>query len=259
MKTQLTLLAALSALLLAPLAVLDAAERATFLRDPQVVIQHGMNDGRYFIGPGMLVLKDGSVLMAAPWGRPPANVFEGIVNKHPMPMLYRSTDLGVTWQELGRPQVKWQHSGFVSDGGVTFLRLQGGRIAMALHRHAAGLKGGALPVICFSSDEGKTWTDPALIGSPADEGAWYVMNDRLIQTRTGRLVLPVAHAVGRFEGDRDESLAFYSDDGGATWKRSQPAPLPDGPRGMAEPCVVELKDGRLMMLARGGLGVLLKS
>jgi flavin-dependent dehydrogenase len=249
----------LTALLLAPLAALNAADRADFVREPQVVIQHGVNDGRYFIGPGMFVLKDGSVLMAAPWGRPPANVFEGIVNKHPVPMLYRSTDAGATWQELGRPQMNWRHSGFVSDGGVTFLRLQDGRIALALHRHAAGLKGGALPVICFSSDEGKTWTDPTLIGSPADEGAWYVMNDRLIQTRTGRLVLPVAHAVGRYEGDRDESRVFFSDDGGATWRCSQPAPLPEGPRGMAEPCVVELKDGRLMMLARGGLGVLVKS
>jgi flavin-dependent dehydrogenase len=247
------------ALLLTSFTTLLAADRATFLREPQVVIQHGVNDGRYFIGPGMFVLKDGSVLMAAPWGRPPANVFEGIVNKHPVPMLYRSTDQGVTWHELGRPQVKWNHGGFVSDGGVSFLRLQDNRIAMVLHRHAAGLKGGALPVVCFSSDEGRTWTDPTLIGDPADEGAWYVMNDRLIQLRSGRILLPVAHAVGSFEGDRDESLVFYSDDGGVSWKRSQPAPLPDGPRGMAEPCVIELMDGRLMILARGGLGVLLKS
>ncbi|MFO0180177.1 MAG: sialidase family protein, partial [bacterium] len=191
------------ALLLTSFTTLLAADRATFLREPQVVIQHGVNDGRYFIGPGMFVLKDGSVLMAAPWGRPPANVFEGIVNKHPVPMLYRSTDQGVTWHELGRPQVKWNHGGFVSDGGVSFLRLQDNRIAMVLHRHAAGLKGGALPVVCFSSDEGRTWTDPTLIGDPADEGAWYVMNDRLIQLRSGRILLPVAHAVGSFEGDRD--------------------------------------------------------
>jgi len=99
------------ALLLTSFTTLLAADRATFLREPQVVIQHGVNDGRYFIGPGMFVLKDGSVLMAAPWGRPPANVFEGIVNKHPVPMLYRSTDQGVTWHELGRPQVKWNHGG----------------------------------------------------------------------------------------------------------------------------------------------------
>ncbi|MCX7825859.1 MAG: FAD-dependent oxidoreductase, partial [Verrucomicrobiae bacterium] len=77
--------------------------------------------------------------------------------------------------------------------------------------------------------------------------------------RNGRLVLPVARAVGRVEGDRDEALVFFSDDGGATWKRSQAAQIPDGPRGMAEPCVIELKDGRLLMLARGGLGALLKS
>ncbi|NBV86218.1 MAG: exo-alpha-sialidase [Verrucomicrobia bacterium] len=86
-------------LLLASLTALHAADRATFVREPNVVIKHGVNDGRYFIGPGMFVLKDGSVLMAAPWGQPPANVFEGIVNKHPVPMLYRSTDAGATWQE----------------------------------------------------------------------------------------------------------------------------------------------------------------
>ena len=80
------------------------------------------------------------------------------------------------------------------------------------------------------------------------------MNDRLVQTRGGRLLVPVARAVGKFEGDRDESLVFYSDDSGKTWQRSEPAPLPDGPRGMAEPCVIELKDGRLLMMARGGLG-----
>ena len=85
------------------------------------------------------------------------------------------------------------------------------------------------------------------------------MNDRLVQTRGGRLLVPVARAVGKFEGDRDESLVFYSDDAGKTWQRSEPAPLPDGPRGMAEPCVIELKDGRLLMMARGGLGVLLAS
>ncbi len=225
MKPAFTLLASL---LLAPLAALHASDRAAFVREPHVVIKHGVNDGRYFIGPGMLALKDGSVIMAAPWGRPPANVFEGIVNKHPVPMLYRSTDAGETWQELGRPEVKWRHSGFVSDGGVSFLRLQDGRIAMALHRHAAGLKGGALPVICFSSDEGKTWTDPALIGDFGDEGAWYVMNDRLIQTRTGRLVLPVAHAVGRYEGDRDESLVFFSDDGGPRGDARSPRRCPKG-------------------------------
>ena len=36
-----------------------------------------------------------------------------------------------------------------------------------------------------SGDEGKTWTDPTLIGDAGDEGAWYVMNDRPIQTRGG--------------------------------------------------------------------------
>lgn len=182
MKPTFTLL---TALLLAPLAFLHAAERATFRREPQVVIRHGVKQGRYFIGPGMFVLKNGPVLMAVPWGRPPANVFEGIVNKHLVPMLYRSTDKGVPWRELGRPQMEWKHSGFVSDGGATFLRLQHGLIAMALHRHAAGLKGGALPVISFSDYEGKTWTAPTIIGSPAAEGR---LNPRTVNHATADIV-----------------------------------------------------------------------
>ena len=235
-----------------------APKRAAFVQPPRIFIQHGQNR-RYFIGPHAIELPNGDLLMSAPWGRPPADTTQEIVNKHPVPDLYRSTDRGATWTNAGPLPVQWRHSGFVADGGVSFLRLADKRLALLLHRHVEGFKGGGLPVICFSSDDGKTWTDPALIGDTRDDGAWYVMNDRLVQTKSGRLLVPVAHAMGKLEGDRDESLVFYSDDGGKTWIRSAAAALPDGPRGMAEPCVVEMRDGRLLMLARGGLGVLLRS
>lgn len=239
-------------------AVSGVHRRAAFVEEPRIFIRHGERRRR-FIGPHAIELPNGDLLMSAPWGRPPADIAEEIVANHPVPDLYRSKDRGRTWTNAGRLPVKWEHRGFVSDGGVSFLRLADGRLALLLHRHIRGFKGGGLPAICFSGDDGKTWTDPILLAGPEDEGVWYVMNDRLVQTRAGRLLVPVARAVGKFEGDRDESLVFYSDDAGKTWKSSQPAPLPDGPRGMAEPCVIELKDGRLLMMARGGLGVLLTS
>jgi hypothetical protein len=80
------------------------------------------------------------------------------------------------------------------------------------------------------------------------------MNDRLIQLESGRLLLPVARKAGKHEGDKDESLAMLSDDGGASWRLSRGRARLDKPRGMQEPCAIELADGRVRMLARTGAG-----
>jgi hypothetical protein len=69
-------------------------------------------------------------------------------------------------------------------------------------------------------------------------------------------VLPVARKAGKTEGDRDEGLAMLSDDSGATWRLSHGKASIEAPRGMAEPCVAELADGRVLMLGRTGLGFL---
>lgn len=225
--------------------------RARFIVEPEVVIRHSAE--RSFIGPGMFVLENGDILMAAPWGRPPTN-FEQLAAKYPVPMLYRSTDGGRTWKEQGRMQMEWPLSGMVSDGGVSFLRLKDGRLAALLHRHVKDLHGGGLPAISFSKDDGATWTPARLVGEP--EGVWYVMNERLIQLRNGRLLVPVAHmpkGSGLYEGDKNIGLCFFSDDGGETWKRSRTPATLDDTRGMAEPCVAEVGE-RVLMLARTGSG-----
>jgi photosystem II stability/assembly factor-like uncharacterized protein len=197
--------------------------------------------------------------MAAPWGRPPTN-FAQLAARYPVPMLYRSTDGGRTWQEEGRMRMAWALPGMISDGGISFLRLHDGRLAFLAHRHVEGLHGGGLPVISFSEDDGQNWTAARTVGEP--EGVWYVMNERLIQLGSGRLVVPVSHmptGTGTYEGDRNLGLCFFSDDGGETWQRSRrPADLADS-RGMAEPCVAEVAPGRLLMLARTGSGCLYRA
>ncbi len=227
-------------------------KRAKYIAEPKIFIRH--TEQRSFIGPGTFRLENGDILMAAPWGRPPTN-FEQLAAKYPVPMFYRSTDGGRTWQEQGRMKTEWKLSGMISDGGITFLRLQDGRLAFLAHRHVEGLHGGGLPVISFSADDGQTWTPARSIGEP--EGVWYVMNDRMIQMKSGRLVVPVSHmpqGMGTYEGDRNLGLCFFSDDAGETWRRSsKPADLADD-RGMAEPCVAEVDNGRLLMLARTGSG-----
>ncbi len=253
MRSFLRLLVALSLLFesFSGAAATPPLQRADFIAKPEIFIHH--TPERSFIGPGMLVLENGDILMAAPWGRPPTN-FKQIAAKFPVAMLYRSTDGGRTWKEQGRMKMEWPLPGMISDGGVSFLRLKDGRLAALMHRHVKELHGGGLPAISFSSDDGATWTAARLVGEP--EGVWYVMNDRLIQLGSGRLLVPVAHmpkGAGTYEGDKNIGLCFFSDDGGGTWKRSRvPAKLDDA-RGMAEPCVAGVGD-RVLMLARTGSG-----
>jgi hypothetical protein len=125
-------------------------------------------------------------------------------------------------------------------------------LAVVFNRNVAGLHGGGMPAIAFSGDDGRSWTAAKLLIEKDD--AFYVMNDRLIQLRSGRLLLPVAKKMGKTEGDRDEALAMLSDDAGATWRLSQGRARIDAPRGMAEPCAAELHDGSVLMLGRTGLG-----
>ena len=218
--------------------------RAEFILKPGVFIPH--EHARVFIGAGTTLLPNGDLLLLAPWGSAPAK-FE---------------DHGRTWREEGRIAMDWSIGGTTNNGGFGFLRLKDGRLALAGHRYVGDNKGGGIPFISFSSDNGATWTPARLVGAGiTPEEPWYVMNDRLIQLRSGRLLFPACRAVPNSgpEGDLGESGCFYSDDAGATWKISQLV-LPKGAlRGMAEPCVAELPNGHILMLARSGTGYLVDS
>jgi len=178
-------------------------------------------------------------------------------------MLYRSTDGGRTWKEDGRMQMEWKHAGMISDGGISLLRLQNGRLAFLSHRHVQGLHGGGVPVFSTSADDGKTWA-PAQLLDPKDD-VYYVMNDRLIPLKSGRLVAPVSCADKSlqkryYEGARSVGRCYLSDDAGMTWRLSRgQAVLPDDDRGIAEPCVAEVSPGRLLMLGRTGKGCLYRA
>jgi hypothetical protein len=233
--------------------------RADFVVPPDVVIPH--TPERVFIGPSMTVLPGGDILMIAPWGSAPAE-FRELRGVYPLPNFYRSADNGRTWEEGDRIPMEWKLTGTLNNGGFSFLRLLDGRLALVGHRYVPDNKGGGLPVISYSSDNGRSWTPAQIVGQGiAKDDGWYIMNDRLKQLRTGRMLIPVAHAVPGSgpEGDLAESGCFYSDDNGRSWKLSQLV-LPKGAlRGMAEPCVAELPNGHVLMLARSGTGYLVDS
>lgn len=92
----------------------------------------------------------------------------------------------------------------------------------------------------------------------------------VMQLSNGRIILPFAEWIGgRKQGPptgANVSTCVYSDDGGATWKKSDAALT--APRatdfngsgyGACEPVVIELKDGRVYMLARTETGRLYES
>ena len=115
-----------------------------------------------------------------------------------------------------------------------------------------------------SSDGGMKWSTPDPISrlkkskaNPRLDGP-YVMNDRILLTAKGHIIIPVDYLLGREGPDPDQIGTIVSRDGGHTWQSGSvfgpPPPLPDRPEGFGEPAVVELADGMFWMVFRSRFG-----
>jgi len=180
---------------------------------------------------------------------------------------------------------------YSSDGGRTWsepksLNLPGniGGVNSAIRLNSGNLGAYCDGYWCVSSDEGETWSEPVNMNQ---SGSPYY--DTMIQTKKGRLILPVrttaaghdgmyekASAYGTIGGERtqveghaqwpemDYAWCYYSDGEGETWTRSDREIViwkDDGYGGMwpvDEPNIIELSDGRIMMFARTTLGRIYK-
>jgi len=146
---------------------------------------------------------------------------------------------------------------------VSLLRLQDGRLALGyLLRVEHDRKQQELQYLMrFSRDEARTWSEPTLCTAPP---SYYVVNnDRLVQLSSGRIIIPAAdhkHFDGSSIGSGD-CVCFLSDDAGQSWRHGAlvPQPDPSQPISFQEPLVIELADGRLLMLIRNGTGRLYQS
>jgi sialidase-1 len=116
------------------------------------------------------------------------------------------------------------------------------------------------PYICYSDDDGKSWSKPVCISDSArlDDFRWYATGPGIgIQIKNGkyagRLVIPANHSYtetrdGVFRKNNKYgygSHVIYSDDHGRTWQISETITP-----GCNESQVVELSDGSLMMNMR---------
>jgi len=191
-----------------------------------------------------------------------------------------SDDQGLSWSQ---PRVVIENIGKQNVMSVSLLRLASGRLAFFY-----GIKNGLWdnhPYLRISADDSTTWSSPTpVIPSP---GYFSRNNDRVIQTRSGRLIYPVAfyrsllsatpvsdktdstgkiltvvgHAlhergVAREADSRGIVLWYLSDNEGASWREADTWwALPvASENGLQEPGVVELADGSLYGWARTDQG-----
>ena len=138
-----------------------------------------------------------------------------------------------------------------NDGGcnvmeVNFLRFNSGQITLFYCQKNSSSTDCRI-MMRTSKDEGKTWM-PARQLSPEKKYTG-LTNGRCIRLRTGRILLEA------WEGG--DGYCCLSDDDGRTWRDGQRV-RPSGGQ-CWEPACVELKDGRVMMLMRTGMGGQYKS
>lgn len=165
-----------------------------------------------------------------------------------------SDDHGRNWSE---DRIVVQRSGGLNVMSVSLLRLASGQIALFYLRKTS--KEDCRPLMCISSDEAETWSQPTVCIT--DKVGYYVLNnDRAVQLRAGRLVLPVAwhQGPGRARDTAGVIMCYLSDDNGKTWRRSKDSFKGYAPNGqritVQEPGIVELKGGQLMMFIRTNTG-----
>ncbi len=165
-----------------------------------------------------------------------------------------SADGGKTWTQ--EDQTIIENDGRQNIMSVSLLRLQSGKIALFYARKNS--LHDLLPVMRISEDEGASWSKPVEIIPAKDTGYYVLNNDRVIQMKNGRIVIPLGlhrnqPGSGRFNPNA-EFLCYYSDDKGKTWQRGEKVAVEKQPGKkqpyMQEPGVVELQDGRLMGFCR---------
>ncbi len=108
----------------------------------------------------------------------------------------------------------------------------------------------------FSRDEAQSFSAPIRV--TAEPGYHVMNNDRVRKLSSGRLLAPVATTEDVRKVNHFVSLCWLSDDGGETWRKGKGhVDLPQ--RGAMEPEVIELADGRVLMIMRTQLGYIATS
>ena len=170
----------------------------------------------------------------------------------------RSLDDGRTWGDRFAPLPR---EGNFETIAPTLLRLESGEVLLFYTLEVLSARprgwGDHTPTldqhvyVRRSSDEGGTWSSP--ICAAHYPGSCQSQADKVVQLSSGRIVIPV-EGFWLTGWDHCVSLCFYSDDSGYSWWPSRDFVDIGSPT--EEPSVVELGDGRLLMMCRTRRGCL---
>ena len=202
-----------------------------------------------------VTLADGTVLFAY------THFYGGRDDASPARLvLRRSQDGGRSWTEAD--ELLLDNEAGENVMSVSLCRLCDGRIALFYVRKNSIRDCRARMRI--SADEARTWSDPVLVVEAP--GYFVLNNDRVVQLRSGRIIVPLAFHRNRSETTGQgwsraadgRGILFWvlSDDLGATWREARTwwACPQQNDAGLQEPGVVELRNGRLFCWARTRLG-----
>jgi sialidase-1 len=218
-----------------------------------VVFESGKEGYSSFRIPALIVSKKGTVLAFCE-GRS----VRGDTGDIDM-VLKRSVDGGNTWGPL---QVVWDDEKNTCGNCCPVVDEATGVIHLLMSwnlgsDHEGSIKNGTSGqprkvYVSRSNDEGATWSTPEDLSETCrdPDWGWYATGPgNAIQLKRGkhkgRLVCPANHSNKAYEDHKYGAHVIYSDDGGKTWKRSEPIRP-----GCNESQVVELADGALMMNMR---------
>jgi sialidase-1 len=231
---------ALTAVVVTTIGILSSASDAALFEESLVVkIPRGVFGPRGMMG-SFIVLKDGTLMMSY--------TQDGI-------MAIKSSDQGKTWGQPVRLVAKPQPPAKGNIAHPSFVRMANGDILLSYIYNT-------YPTTPYygqnyyrrSSDEGKTWSDPYLMTPQA--GYCIVHNDRIHTLSTGR-ILAIAEYKAHMPSTEDHAgyvgMSFFSDDQGYSWQPSTNK-VDMYPVEVQEGDSVELKDGRIMLLARSYSG-----
>ncbi len=168
-----------------------------------------------------------------------------------------SDDHGRTWSQ---PRIVVPTGDNQNLMSVSLLRLRSGSLALFyLAKKNKWLE--CHPFLRLSRDDGRSWGPAIPVGHAP--GYFELNNDRAVQLRSGRLILPLSFYRTTGTADTQESwdsraliLWCYSDDEGLTWREADTWwTMPAVSRsGLQEPGVVELADGTLFSWSRTDQG-----
>jgi Neuraminidase (sialidase) len=160
-----------------------------------------------------------------------------------------SDDGGKTWRPEEEKVI--ENEGDMNVMSVSLLRMKTGQIGLFYLRKNSTTD--CIPMMRISEDEGSSWSAPR--PCVLTNGYFVVNNDRVVQLKNGRILIPTGVHRPALHGYSEfyTLCTYYSDDHGKTWLKGNEVPNPDNVL-TQEPGVVELENGDILMFIRTNSG-----